>query len=283
MSAPLESAAPSSSPESRRVRRRQRTSDVGGQDLAETAWECSSRSSAVTWSGGTWRSQLLCVRGVAGRRWSGRRTEPLQKYRGSSWPFRGSRRGRCGRRSGQCCRPRARSRPFRHARQHGRHLERPSVSEKVSPHSQTVTAGRRGTLRRQPRAFTWTFKECRTIVAVMPNSSDSSHGLLRDDAVTIVVQHDRPRGVRLLGELDLAGVPKVRAALGERSGDVEVDCAGLTFIDASGLRVFVAAHTACRARGARLLIVNPSRCVVRLLELTGVDTLLDVRVESSAP
>ena len=99
----------------------------------------------------------------------------------------------------------------------------------------------------------------------------------------LVVQHDRPSGVRLLGELDLAGVPEVRAALSGRGGDVEVDCAGLTFIDASGLRLFVAVHTACRARGARLSIVNPSRCVVRLLELTGVDTLLDVRAESSAP
>ena len=67
------------------------------------------------------------------------------------------------------------------------------------------------------------------------------------------------------------------------SGDVEVDCAGLTFIDASGLRLFVALHNACQARGAKLSIVSPSRCVVRLLELTGLDAVLDVRAESSAP
>jgi anti-anti-sigma factor len=97
------------------------------------------------------------------------------------------------------------------------------------------------------------------------------------------VEQADPQRLCLSGELDLAGGPEVRARLVAMSEDVELDCSGLTFIDASGLRVLVAAHRDCRARGAMLTIVNPARCVVWLLGLTGLDAVLDGRTESSAP
>ena len=93
---------------------------------------------------------------------------------------------------------------------------------------------------------------------------------------------EEPGKLRLLGELDLAGVPEVWARLAGVTGDVELDGAGLTFIDAAGLRLFVAIHAGCEARGARLSIVNPSRSVIRLVDLTGLAATLDVRTESSA-
>ena len=86
----------------------------------------------------------------------------------------------------------------------------------------------------------------------------------------------------LSGELDVAGVPEVRARLLAMLEDVELDCSGLTFIDASGVRLLAAAHRDCAARGAMLTIVDPSRCVVRLLALTGLDSVLGGRAESSA-
>jgi anti-sigma B factor antagonist len=92
---------------------------------------------------------------------------------------------------------------------------------------------------------------------------------------------DGPGRVRLVGELDLSSVGEVEARLVAMEGDLELDCSGLTFIDASGIRVFVAVYDACVRRGARLVIVNPSRCVVRLLELTGVGGLLGVSAERS--
>ena len=96
-----------------------------------------------------------------------------------------------------------------------------------------------------------------------------------------VVQERRGK-LRLLGELDVAGVPVVWAGLAGVNGDVELDAAGLTFIDAAGLRLLVAIQACCRARGARLSIVNPSPCVMRLADLAGVAAMLDVRTESSA-
>jgi len=88
--------------------------------------------------------------------------------------------------------------------------------------------------------------------------------------------------LRLLGELDAVAVPAVWARLEGVDGDVALDCAGLTFIDASGVRLFVALQTACGSRGARLSIVNPSRCVIRLLDVTGLAPAMDVRVDCSA-
>jgi anti-sigma B factor antagonist len=117
----------------------------------------------------------------------------------------------------------------------------------------------------------------------MSDSWGSSDEPALDEAATLVVQTERPDGVRLYGELDLASLPEVWARLEGADGDVELDCAGLTFIDAAGLRLFVSVQAACQARGAKLSIVSPSRCVVRLLELTGFDAVFDVRAESSAP
>ena len=97
------------------------------------------------------------------------------------------------------------------------------------------------------------------------------------------VEQVGPRRVRLAGELDIAGAPKVPVRLGTMTGDVELDCSGLTFIDASGLKVLIAAHRDCEARGAMLTIVAPSRCVTRLLALTGLDSVFGGRAESSAP
>ena len=117
----------------------------------------------------------------------------------------------------------------------------------------------------------------------MSHSCIASRELSSADANTFVTEQARPGSLRLLGELDAAGVPEVWAQLAAVDGDVELDCAGLTFIDASGVRLFVAVRAACEARGARLSIVNPSRCVIRLVELTGLDTMLDMRAVSSAP
>ena len=95
------------------------------------------------------------------------------------------------------------------------------------------------------------------------------------------VLQDGPGTFRLRGELDVAEVAWASARLVPSGGHVVLDCGDLTFIDASGLRLLMAVDQACRRGGGRLRIVNPSRCVVRLLELTGVDATLGVWPGSS--
>jgi anti-sigma B factor antagonist len=87
----------------------------------------------------------------------------------------------------------------------------------------------------------------------------------------------------LCGELDADGVPELSGRLSGAEGHVTLDCSGLTFLDSSGLALFVATHHACETRGAKLVIVNPSRCVIRLLELTNLSTLFGVPSARSDP
>ena len=88
------------------------------------------------------------------------------------------------------------------------------------------------------------------------------------------VEHGKPDVLWLVGELDLAGVALVSQRLAELDGDVEVDCSRLDFIDAAGIRVLLAAHGVCAARGSRLVVVDPSRQVRRVLGLTSLDEVL---------
>jgi anti-anti-sigma factor len=94
---------------------------------------------------------------------------------------------------------------------------------------------------------------------------------------------DGPGVWNLFGELDADGVPELSDRLDGVEGDVTLDCSGLTFLSSAGLAAFVAIRRACRARGAKLLIVNPSRCVIRLLELTDLLTLLAVPAARATP
>lgn len=70
---------------------------------------------------------------------------------------------------------------------------------------------------------------------------------------------------RLLGELDLSSAPLLVESLEGHQGDLMLDCSGLSFIDAAGLRAIV--DLARRVRPATVALVRPSRQVVRLLGL----------------
>ena len=81
--------------------------------------------------------------------------------------------------------------------------------------------------------------------------------------------------VRVRGEIDLAARPALEEALSRMKADtpVELDLAGVTFIDSRGLAgvLEVAKHRA----GAKLGAVSPA--VERLLELTGTHDLFSGR------
>lgn len=85
--------------------------------------------------------------------------------------------------------------------------------------------------------------------------------------------------VHLAGEVDLAAAPRVELAIdealaGEEVIVVTIDLDGVTFLDSTGLRVLVAAHTRCAGEGRRLTLVNPSTSVSRILEITGLGQTL---------
>jgi anti-sigma B factor antagonist len=85
----------------------------------------------------------------------------------------------------------------------------------------------------------------------------------------------------LRGELDLATAPELEQLLIERidaSEDVVVDLRGLEFMDSSGIRVLVAAHTRAGRTGTRVLIVRPEpdSAVAKIVEVAGLDRELNI-------
>jgi anti-anti-sigma factor len=88
--------------------------------------------------------------------------------------------------------------------------------------------------------------------------------------------------VALSGELDLATAPELETRLESLDGDNLIDCRGLTFIDASGLRPLLSAHRRCSRRDTRLILVNAPLCLTRLLMLTGLEPMFHVQTASCA-
>jgi anti-sigma B factor antagonist len=101
------------------------------------------------------------------------------------------------------------------------------------------------------------------------------------EAFDFSVRETRSGVWKLVGELDVTGVPDVKDHLAASEGDILLDCADLTFIDAAGLGMFVELHTSCEARGLKLVIGEPPVFATRLLELTGLDGLLNIQISGT--
>ena len=82
-------------------------------------------------------------------------------------------------------------------------------------------------------------------------------------------------GARLVGELDLLGYEKADLALSplfEAPGDVALDVSDLTFIDSSGIRLFVRLERAIRDRGS-LHLRGASPHIARVFQVAGLPDL----------
>lgn len=82
------------------------------------------------------------------------------------------------------------------------------------------------------------------------------------------------------GELDLATAPTLELELDRlewwRPRLLLVDLRGLTFMDLAGMRVLIAAHKRAERRGGELAIVRGPPIVERLMQLLGLDSVLDL-------
>ena len=89
-----------------------------------------------------------------------------------------------------------------------------------------------------------------------------------------------PPVLTVRGEVDLASAPKLAAAMTELIDrgytSVAVDLGSVEFIDSSGLGVLVGSLRRLREDGGDLVLRAASPPVTRILELTGLDSLLPV-------
>jgi anti-anti-sigma factor len=90
----------------------------------------------------------------------------------------------------------------------------------------------------------------------------------------------------LRGEIDIASASQLRADLQElvdtSSGDIVVDCSGLTFIDSSGVAAIVFTQQALAPRGSALRIANIDGVPARLLDILDLNETLHVNEAETA-
>ncbi len=94
--------------------------------------------------------------------------------------------------------------------------------------------------------------------------------------------------LRLTGEIDLYTAPSVREAalqaITHHDGTLHIDLSGVTFMDSTGLEVLLATRRRAELSGGSLRLVDPTQSVLRVLEVTGVDRLFQIRpAHSSEP
>jgi anti-anti-sigma factor len=83
--------------------------------------------------------------------------------------------------------------------------------------------------------------------------------------------------VRIEGEMDFANQEQLRRELAELPDDlpVEIDCAGVSFVDSSGLSELVRLGRRLMSSGSTIRLTNTRQPLRRLLELTGLVELLN--------
>ena len=88
-----------------------------------------------------------------------------------------------------------------------------------------------------------------------------------------------PRVLALRGELCIAELPSVRSRIDEAitggSRDLVLDLAATTLVTAAALRVFDATDHRLHVLGGALWLRNPEPLARRVLEITGLDRLIE--------
>ena len=92
--------------------------------------------------------------------------------------------------------------------------------------------------------------------------------------------------VVLAGELDTSTVGQLYEELAELTREgvrhLVIDVAELDFVDSTGLSAIIAAHKRVEASGGELIVLDPSRDMRRLFEITGIDNYLNIRPSEAA-
>jgi anti-anti-sigma factor len=98
---------------------------------------------------------------------------------------------------------------------------------------------------------------------------------------TLAISPDGPRGLRLVGDLDLRSVRPLTAAFDALpdTGQATLDLSELAFIDSSGLHAIEELASKQNGHGP-LILAGTSPAIARLLEIIALDRHpgLDIRV-----
>jgi len=88
------------------------------------------------------------------------------------------------------------------------------------------------------------------------------------------------RIVIVTGEIDLGTGPELQERLLDAAlpgdADVVADLAEVTFLDSTGLAALAVSHRRLAADGHKLIVRNPRPMIRRVIEITGLDTVIPI-------
>lgn len=92
--------------------------------------------------------------------------------------------------------------------------------------------------------------------------------------------------VTLAGELDLATAPRVQeavqAVIEQGASRVVINLARLTFVDSSGLRLFIVLNERAKDEGWTLALIRPAQPSLSVFQITGAEENLPFIEEPSS-
>lgn len=115
----------------------------------------------------------------------------------------------------------------------------------------------------------------------------SESGVAVDLLATHLYRRGSRRTLSVTGELDVATAAAlegaVDGALDGQDGELCLEFSGLEFMDSTGARAVVHAYDKAVTLGTRLVILSPRPVVRRVLELMGLDRLMDIKDSAPSP
>ena len=84
--------------------------------------------------------------------------------------------------------------------------------------------------------------------------------------------------ISLIGEVDISNAhyfrKQLETSLAECRQSIEIDLAGLNYIDSTGLGVIIGVYGSVKKEGLSVKIINPKDNVKKLLIISGLDKIL---------
>jgi anti-anti-sigma factor len=104
---------------------------------------------------------------------------------------------------------------------------------------------------------------------------------MADDLLRCKLGHDgTAETLFVMGELDISTAPTLEHAVSDaldgQGEEFRLDLSQLTFMDSTGATTLLHVHKRVDGLGRRLAVVSPTDAVRRVLEILGLDQVIDV-------
>ena len=104
---------------------------------------------------------------------------------------------------------------------------------------------------------------------------------MADDLLRCKLGHDgRAETLFVMGELDISTAPALEHAVSEaldgQGEEFRLDLSQLTFMDSTGANTLLHVHKRVDGLGRRLVVVSPTDAVRMVLEILGLDQVIDI-------